>query len=53
MLALEYTDEFNLDNIIDPVLIVEDNIGDAVEYVCVISVVLAVDNAFKYLLISP
>ena len=37
----------------DPVLIADDKIGDAVEYVCVISVVLPVDKVFKYLLISP
>ena len=31
VLTVEYTDEFNLDKIIDPILISEDNIGDNVE----------------------
>ena len=31
VLRKEYTDEFNLDKIIDPILISEDNIGDNVE----------------------
>ena len=51
VLAVEYDAEFNLDNAIEPALIAEDNIGDV--NVWLISVVLVVVKAFKYLFVVP